>query len=425
MASHQRNRAHDKSLRRRALLNIKDHHAKAKRAPPPIETISRKRTKTPSQQQPGRVIVQGFGNGELFDGAVSVFARLPAIPGLAGIVPRVCHQDRDRLELRLRCPSCGIWRVVDRLHSRGNRRMPRLQVHQVRQLRDTLLNDIRILCASRIAFSSDVTSLYIAQQIPVTKFIPLLDRFDFNMCASDADAIDWSGLERDMVRKVNAQFQVFESLANFESPIQSQEQSNAELDPGYTLNILQANPPLERTSCLVIQQVSTYTPGLARYIMRDVAGHLYELPKRTSLASRYAFEILTTYSNTVGHMLRLRLSEGLQPSISLLSGRACLHVLHAALLVHAYVSVIEVDDSAGLLQLDHPALLEPYTSIEGFRLITEAYHGAQEAIRALHDAGGKVGPKARYFLRDVHPASDLNRSTLTVQLKHVEDQPVS
>ncbi|KAI0536875.1 hypothetical protein GGR58DRAFT_527973 [Xylaria digitata] len=311
MTSQPGDRAQDNSLQRRLLRNIRDRHANAKRETPLIKKISRKK--------PCDVIIHQLSDAEQFDSAVRLFTRLPSIRGLAGLAPHVCHQDRDRLEIQLQYPSHGIWRIIDRLHSRG----------------DWLV-------------ASDVSFLRIVhQRTPVSLFLPLLDIFDLNMCIKqDANTVDWPELERDTVRKVEAQFQVFES----------QRQSNTELDPGYTLNILQANPPRQPKLSLVVQQVGRYTPEFAHYTMENI--------------------------------------------------------LYAAVLVHAYSNVIEVDFSEGLLQLDCPSLVEPYTSSEDFHLITEAYREALEAVQTLYNAGGKLGREARWFLRDVHSASDDEKSSL-------------
>lgn len=106
----------------------------------------------------------------------------------------------------------GMWRVVDRIHSRGDPIVTQLRASEVHQLRNTFLNDIHILCASRIAFRSDVTFLrMVHQRRPVSAFVPLLDAFDLDLCTGpNADTIDWTELENNMVRRVKTQFQVFE-----------------------------------------------------------------------------------------------------------------------------------------------------------------------------------------------------------------------
>lgn len=228
-----RNHAHGQSSRRRPLRTIADHNANVKRETPLIKTVLRETVKampprpqtntrrtatrrrprniqrhSPGQRiSPNSVIVHEFSDAEQFDRAVRVFTHLPSIPGLAGISPRLYSQDRIQLEIQLRYPNIGIWRVVDRVHPRGDRHVARLRVHEVQQLRDTLLNDISILCSSRIAFNSDVGFLRIVGQRKPSLFLPVLDTFDLNQ---DADAIDWAELERDMMRKVESQFQVFE-----------------------------------------------------------------------------------------------------------------------------------------------------------------------------------------------------------------------
>ncbi|KAI0100337.1 hypothetical protein GGR51DRAFT_532591 [Nemania sp. FL0031] len=427
MASQARDRGRDGSLRQRLLRDIADRHAnakaKAKHETPLIKTISRKKIKTLPRRRrrrpiiarpytrdqrlrPDDIIIHQLSDSQQFGRALRLFSRLPLIPGLAGVAPRVRRQDhdRERLQIQLQYPGHGMWRIIDRLHSQGEWLFPQLRVHEIHQLRDTLLNDIRILCASHIAFSSDISFLRIAQlQTPVPLVIPLLDIFDLDICTKqDTDTIDWLEFERDTVRKVEAQFQVFELLAQFESPTQSERQSNTELDPVYTLSILEANPPRCRTWSLVIQHVGKYTPELAHYTMGQIAAYLYGIQKRISIPSYYPCTELASYSNVVSHMLRLSTpDEGVQTNISLLADRAYLRVLYAAILVHAYASVIKEDFSKGLLQLDCPRLVEPYTSSEHFDLITVAYREAQEATQTLYKAGGKLGREAKYLLRSV------------------------
>ncbi|CAJ2508762.1 Uu.00g137880.m01.CDS01 [Anthostomella pinea] len=75
-------------------------------------------------------------------------------------------------------------------------------------------------------------------------FLPLFDTFDPTTCAKqDDETTDWIQRERDIVRKVVTQFQVFELLARLESPAQTQRHFDIELDPEDALYILQANRP--------------------------------------------------------------------------------------------------------------------------------------------------------------------------------------
>ncbi|RYC57104.1 hypothetical protein CHU98_g9106 [Xylaria longipes] len=417
-----RHRTQGQLSRRRPLRDITDHNA-TRRETPLIKTIARDRIKTPptnarphtpSQRlRPGDVIIHQFSDPEKYDSAVRIFTRLPSITGLAGLTPRLYNQDRDRLEIQLKYPNCGIWRVVDRVHSRGDRAVARLRVHEIRQLRNTLLNDISILCASHIAFSCDISFLRIVhRRKPFPAFLPFLDAFDLNAC------IDWAEYEREIVRKVEAQFQVFEFLAQLESPTQSHPQSplqsdaadaelelELELDPADALRILQANPPCDPLWCLVILQVRKYAPELARYTIDNVDGHLHTLQKRTGLPDYYPCSVLSNYSNAVRHMLLLTATDGAQPDgaqpdIQLLADRAYLWVLYAAVLVHSHVTVIEPNFSKGLLRLD--GLAEACTSREDVYLVTEACRDAQKAVQTLYKAGGKLEKGARWFIRDMH-----------------------
>ncbi|KAI0466908.1 hypothetical protein F4859DRAFT_496359 [Xylaria cf. heliscus] len=410
------------SSRRRPLRTITNHDANPKREKPLIKTLLRNKLKTlppraptdpntrrhaPSQRpKAGEVIIHQFSNPGQFDGVLRIFSCLPSIPGLAGRAPRLHSQDRNRLEIQLQYSNYGIWRLIDRLHERCDRTVPRLSLHDIRQLRDTLSHDIRILCASHIALNSDVSFLRIIhQRKPSGLFLPLLDAFDLNRCTEkDVSTIDWTELERDMVRKVETQFQVFELLAQLDSPTRFEQQSKLKLEPEDALCILRANPPYDRKWCLVVAQVGRYTPELARYTIEDIARHLYVLQKRTSLPPYYPSRVLSNYSNTIRYVLRLSTTaEGVvQQNINLLADRAYLSVLHAAVLVHSHAKIIEVDFSEGLLQLDCPGLAEAYTSYEDFHLVTEGYREAQEAIRTLHDAGGKLERVARWFIRNMH-----------------------
>ncbi|CAJ2502490.1 Uu.00g098840.m01.CDS01 [Anthostomella pinea] len=203
--------------RRYALRNVTDSSVNTKRVTPLFKIIASKviteaspppikaQRHVPDQRvRPGDVIIHPFDSPKHFDGAVRIFTRLPFIPGLFGQTPRLYGKDRNRLEIQIQYPKYGFWRVVNRLHLGGDPTAARLRVHHIRQLQGTLLNNITILCAWRIAFSSDVSNLRIVHQCtPSSMFLPLFDTFDPTTCAEqDDETPDWMQREQDMVRKV-------------------------------------------------------------------------------------------------------------------------------------------------------------------------------------------------------------------------------
>jgi hypothetical protein len=154
-----------------------------------------------------------FSNAKHFNSVLRIFTRLPSISGLASLTPRLYGQDRNELKIKLQYPDCHIWRLNELVWPHNGWWNPtRMQVHQLRRLRDTLLHDIHILCASHIAVSSDISLLRVVQQAkPVPNFRALLDQFEPGMCTEqNGNTINWTELGRDLVRKVEIQFPVFE-----------------------------------------------------------------------------------------------------------------------------------------------------------------------------------------------------------------------
>ncbi|KAI1827198.1 hypothetical protein F4861DRAFT_436636 [Xylaria intraflava] len=389
----------DQSPRRRPLRSISDRRANANHETPLIKTLLRNKIKTPlprpppsaqhhkprERPKPWDLITRKLSGPEQFNDAVRVFTCLSSIPGLSGVRPRLYGQDRDQLEIQLYYPKYKFWRVVDRLHSYGDSREPRMQVYEVRQLRETLLKDISILCASHIAFQSDASVLRVTEHRRKSIFSPLLNTFDFHT-AKEANNIDWTELEKTIVRKIEMQFQVFELFAQFNSDTQPQQQSSTKLDPEETLRILRVNPPSYREMLRVILQVGRYTPELARYIIENTK----ELP--------LGDPALTSYCDAIRHVIRLStIDECAQQSISLLADRASLWVVYTAMLVHLHAKVKQ--RSQGLLRLTRPGPAEAYTSCEGFNLVVEAHREARGAIRTLYDAGGELDRTTRCYIR--------------------------
>ncbi|KAJ2983967.1 hypothetical protein NUW58_g6156 [Xylaria curta] len=414
MTSPPKHRTQNQTPPHHPLRQTMDRKAKARREIPLIKRIARNRMKalklqfptdswshTPSQPlRQGDVILHQFSDLERFDGAVRTFTRLQSISGLAGLRPRLRSQDHNRLQIQLQYPDYKIWRVVDRLrYSSGWTVMP-LQVHQIRQLRDTLLNDINTLCASHIAFSNDMSFLRIVQpQNLYSTILPLLETFDRDVCIErDSNIINWAELKKRTVRKIERQFQVFEFLAQFDSLTQSQRESYMKFHPKYVLPILKAN-----TSGwpLVMLQVGRYTPELARYAIKYVSEALYELKERSHLPSKDCCEELTRYSNVLRHVLRLSTKiNSAKRGKHLLANRANLCILYAAMSVHRHAKIMEHKDSKGLLRLDCPGLPDTYTSCEGFDSVITAYSETREAIRILYDASEKLEGHASQLICD-------------------------
>ncbi|KAJ2987183.1 hypothetical protein NUW58_g4645 [Xylaria curta] len=358
-----------------------------------------------------KIWTRSFDNAEQFDCAARIFARLPIIPGLSCPSPRLCGQNRSRLEMQRECPTYGLWKAVDMIHKICPPYVPRMYVQDVRQLRDTLLNDTSILCASQIALNVDVTVLYVARKSATKRrpgvYVPFLENFDLGMLKSqDGFESDWAQHERDLVQKVKKQFDVLELLSQLASSPESQQQNhnNIDLDPETVVHILKATRPSPDMLDLVICRVQKYAPMLAEYVVEHAVLQLYALGKRREPLES---ERTRHHCNTVRHLVKLGPSdEDAQQQAHLLAGRATLLILYAALLIHLHSNIITVHDSKGLLQLDDPNDSPgAYASHENFLSVTQARCEARKAVRDLYAMGGKLPRDIRWFLSD-NPVAD-------------------
>ncbi|KAI1129505.1 hypothetical protein F5Y10DRAFT_290887 [Nemania abortiva] len=433
MTSPPRHQPEVQPLRRRPLRTITKRNAKLKREMPLVKAMFRKKVgplppRTPTLQrrtstspkrhapvrhlryspseplQPGDVITHELSSPKQFDNAVRIFTTIPSLGGpYYSRSPCLYGQDRDQLEIQLRYSRRRIRRVVDKVNSRfdDDNHVRQLKAEEVRCLQEALVRDIRLLCASRIAISSDMLLLCFMEgkSRPRRRIYPLLDTFNLDICADDD--VDWAELERDLVRKVEAQFQLFEFLTQAEDNHLPKQYLSMQFDPGDALRTLRVDPPVRW--CAVIHQVSRYTPEVARYTIEKIDQSLRNMGKRARPSRRFGGFTMTDSSDAISHLLRLSTpNEGVQQDVDLLKDRASLRIIHAALLVHLYAKAIEQTCSEGLLQLDDPGPAESYTSCDNFDLVSTAYREAREAIKTLHDTGGELGD-AEYYIRGMCP----------------------
>ncbi|KAI0452959.1 hypothetical protein F5B21DRAFT_481660 [Xylaria acuta] len=347
-------------------------------------------------------------NATQFDTMMSIFTRLSSIRGLAGVTPHLTY-DRSRLEIYLEYPGRKVSRVANGLYS-VKRSDVAFRVQDIRQLRDILLHDIGILCTSRIALSHDICFLnVIRRRGPQLAYVPVLDTFDLDLCAEQhRNTTDWKQIERDIVQKVETQFQTFEFLIQVDLPRPLAKQlplrSDVELDPENAHRILQAKPPSSSMWHLVVLQVNRYSPALARYTIDLIESFVASQRKRSRMPNDNSRWRYAGFSDTIRHMLRLSSTdevEGVEQNMRLLSDRAVMCVLNAIILVHNYAKVIPVEHefSRCLLQLDNPGPANAYNCYKGFDLVAEAYCEAQTAIQILNDAGGFLKETVKRFIR--------------------------
>ncbi|KAI3322826.1 hypothetical protein HD806DRAFT_115727 [Xylariaceae sp. AK1471] len=355
---------------------------------------------------PPKILTHSFDNAEQFDCAVHIFTRLPIIGGLAGPSPRLCGQNRSRLEMEREYPTHRLWKAVDMVRKTCPPHVPRMYVQDVRQLRDTLLSDLSILCASQIALNVDVAVLSVACKRATKRrqpmYVPFLENFDLDMHKSqDGFESDWVQHERDLVQKVKKQFDVVELLSQLASSPESQQQNhnNTDLDSETVVHILEETRPSPDMLDLVIRRVPKYTPMLADYVVKHARLQLYTLGKRTSPLRS---ERTVHHYNAVRHLVQLGPSdEDVQQHTHLLVGRATLLIIYATLLIQLHANVITVHDSKGLLQLDYPNdSPDAYTSHDNFVSVTQARCKAREAVQSLYAMGGNLPRDIHWFLRD-------------------------
>ncbi|KAI1291499.1 hypothetical protein F5Y03DRAFT_400667 [Xylaria venustula] len=374
--------------------------------------ISKSRTSPPAKRPPFRshlppkILTHSFDNAEQFDCAVRIFTRLPILSGLAGPSPRLCGQSRSRLEMEREYPTHRLWRAVEMIRKTCPPHVPRMCTQDVRQLRDTLLSDLSILCASQIALNVDVAVLSVACKRATKRrrpmYVPFLESFDLDTYKSqDGFESDWVQRERELVQKVKKQFDVVELLSRFASLPESQQQNHndTDLDPETVVHILEATRPSPDMLDLVIRRVSKYTPMLAEYVASQARLQLYTLGKRTEPLRS---ERTVHHYNALRHLVQLGPSdEDVQQHAHLLAGWAALLIVYAALSIQLHANVITVHDSKGLLQLDCPNdSPDAYTSHENFVSVMQACCEARKAVRDLYARGGNLPRDIRWFLRD-------------------------
>ncbi|KAI1345553.1 hypothetical protein F5Y01DRAFT_320640 [Xylaria sp. FL0043] len=344
--------------------------------------------------RPGDLIIRRLRNDEELESMVRVFARLESTSGLAGVKPVIHSQDRDRLEILLLYPDDHFRPLID---DRNPPYVPRLGLRHVRELRDTLVNDISILCASRITFSSDISFLRIGYS---EKFLPLLDTFDLARSpAQDVcnDTTDWEELEKDLVRKVDAQFQVFEYLSQLQPLcLNPPKQYNLQLDPEYALRITHGNQLYRTERSVIFQQVCGYSREIASeviYILRDL----------TEGQSRWTLHdaLVTRELNTAAHVIRQSsgAEAGTEDYIPLLVDITQIRILCARLLFTYHAKKVRIGPIP-LIELSNPGVAENYSSPESFELVKEAFCKAREAIESLYKAGGRLTRMQRCYIRD-------------------------
>lgn len=196
-----------------------------------ISKLSSSTNCQPSRRRPPpvKIVTRSFDNVELFNCAVRIFTRLPILSGLAGPSPRLCGQNRDKLEINLEYPTVGLWKALSTIRATTRNHIPRMTPHNIRQLRDTILNDLSLLVDSQIPFDPDVSSLFVAgksasrdarrknaMRTDPSWYAPLLDTFDLNKCTGqEGIEINWAQHKKDLIHKVQAQFNVLEVSVHY------------------------------------------------------------------------------------------------------------------------------------------------------------------------------------------------------------------
>ncbi|KAI0425214.1 hypothetical protein F5Y09DRAFT_346910 [Xylaria sp. FL1042] len=386
------------------IKKIARRKAKERKLPQPPKGA--RRYKPDDTLNPSQVIIHWLKSFKQFDHMIRVFKRLESISGLSGLRPFIYSQDRERLEILLVYPREHFWLVIDRHSPRRRKRdIPELGLADLRQLRDTLVNDIGILCASRIAFSSDISLLricYSKHHSRNSSFLPLLDTLDLTISAEQQDADDttnWDELERDLVRKVDAQFQVFEFLAHLRRPvIEPPKQYDLQLDGKYALCIINANPFYFEEQSLIIQQIGRYSLDTMRSAVSMLDPLVLRQRGQTAPEDHIRWAM-----NAVTHVLRLSSGAeeaGTENYITLLIIIAHIRILWASVLFLTHVKVPFRGSLYQFITLTEPGVAEDYSSPEGFELVTEAFCNAREAIEILYGAGGRLTRTERYHISD-------------------------
>ena len=215
---------------RRPLSEVTAHHTNTRSSHTPfVKKIAQARihktqpaaTRSLSRRQLQRLRelntqIRKFDDREQFDNAVHTFTCLAGVPTLATRTPSLRTSDSTRLEIEIRYPDFGRWKVAHRVPRSRDRRVTPLGVHEIRQLRNALLTDLFLLYDLKIAFSTDVSSLCIAhrQGRSSSRYLPILDTFDRDVCLrQDSGNIDWAGIRDRRIRKAESQFDALEVRA--------------------------------------------------------------------------------------------------------------------------------------------------------------------------------------------------------------------
>ncbi|KAI0410490.1 hypothetical protein F5X98DRAFT_381746 [Xylaria grammica] len=393
-------------------------------------STSKRRGASRRRALPPRIVTRSFEDAERFDRALRIFSRLPILSGLSGPLPRLCGQNRGRLEIEREYPTFRMWRATDMITKHRPPYAPRMYAQHVRQLRDTLLRDLSILCAAQMAPDVDLATLFVAcrpaNERRPAKYVPFLQSFDLDMPKSqgqgrDGHEIDWVQHERDLAQKVKKQFAVLELLAQLalflpDPPPEDRNHGldldrdlNFDHDPETLVHVLDAAKASSDMLHLVISRVPKYAPILAEYAARYARSQLFYLYPRKETPRDYTRKALENHYNAVTRLVQLDPGDKCdqqQPAHHLLEGRAILRILQAALLIQLHANVITVYESRGLVQLDDPHdMPDAYASHEAFVAVTQARRDAREAVQALYAAGRRLPLKTRSLLKD-RPVAD-------------------
>ncbi|RWA03710.1 hypothetical protein EKO27_g11397 [Xylaria grammica] len=307
-----------------------------------------------------------------------------------------------------------------------------MYAQHVRQLRDTLLRDLSILCAAQMAPDVDLATLFVAcrpaNERRPAKYVPFLQSFDLAMPKSqgqgqgrDGREIDWVQHERDLAQKVKKQFAVLELLAQLALflpyPLPEDRNHGLDLDrdldfdhdPETLVHVLHAARASSDMLHLVISRVPKYAPILAEYVAGYARSQLFCLYPRDETPPDYIRKALESHYNAVTRLFQLDPGDECsqqQPAHHLLEGRAILRIVQAALLIQLHANVITVYESRGLVQLDDPHdTPDAYASHEDFVAVTQARRDAREAVQALYAAGRRLPLNTRSLLKD-EPVAD-------------------
>ncbi|KAK2616275.1 hypothetical protein QQS21_000709 [Conoideocrella luteorostrata] len=297
--------------------------------------------------------------------------------------------------LQLRCqqqttniPHSQFWLEYPQSRIRkllGDPTLPSLSMKETHQLRDTIIEDLRVLYAEHLPYAPDLTRLEIVSKTSNKKlrsiiYRPLIDSFDFHLEATDQTA-SWEDSRDKRIRFVQAQFDVLEILSAISVP-SPPTRLDVDLEPAIAAEVLRKyRLPVQKRN-IAIRYIRKYSTELGQYVIEMTQSYLLTLPCRVIPHDLSTREALLDRCSTIHHILSL-INQSVEDEEDVAKHRATLLVVYATMLIHVHANVVTAQGSHGLLERSSNDTSESYSSHDGFMSVVHARQMAEDALVEL------------------------------------------